>query len=137
MKNFALRFPCDDGYSPRIDDDAVMRMAQAVPKFEFLQLGAEPYRIATGVTANGLAALVRHWPNLSVLCVHFRVASTGCPVGGSKILNVEFVEKKWKEVVKIIKLLRKYARVRRISVSLVHLGDILPGDALGTEAPQE
>ena len=64
MKHLAVRFPCDDGCSSRVDDDAVINLAQAMPKLEFLQLGAEPCRIAAGVTVKGPEALAHHCQNL-------------------------------------------------------------------------
>ncbi|KAF9643098.1 hypothetical protein BDM02DRAFT_1744661 [Thelephora ganbajun] len=67
---------CDGGCSSRVDDDIIINLARSMPKLEMVVLGDEPCsRIPTGVTARGLVALAHHCPNLSLLRVHFHVAT--------------------------------------------------------------
>ena len=59
-----------------MDDDVITALAQAMPKLKTLLLGDVPCsEISTGATVRGLAALAHHCPDLSILRVHFHVAS--------------------------------------------------------------
>jgi len=51
-----------------------------MPKLEDLRLGHEPCDTPTGVTAKGLVVLTYHCPNLSVLHIHFQVATLSAPL---------------------------------------------------------
>ena len=80
MKTLSIHFPCDRGCYLRVGDDDIINLARAMPELEILRLGDRPCRrIPTGVTAKGLAVLAHHCPNLSVLCIHFQVASLTLP----------------------------------------------------------
>jgi len=68
-----IEFSCYTGCSSRVDDDIVIRLAQAMPKLEILRLGGEPCRAPTGVTLKGLVTLARRCPHLSKLRIHLRV----------------------------------------------------------------
>ena len=75
-----VELSCDDECSSRVDDDIIISLSQAMPKLEVLGLGDPPCRqIAAGVTTKGLVALAHHCPNLSILCIHFQVASLSNP----------------------------------------------------------
>jgi hypothetical protein len=75
LTDLVIGFPCHDGCLSRVDDDIVISLAQAIPKLKVLQLGYEPCRAPTGVTFKGLTALACCCPQLSELCIHFRVDS--------------------------------------------------------------
>jgi len=76
MTRLYIDFSCDDGCSSNVDDDAIINLARAMPKLEYLHLGDAPCRhIPTGVTAKGLVVLAQHCPNLDFLCIHFQGAS--------------------------------------------------------------
>ena len=82
LVNLTIDSACDDSCS-RVDDDIIIDLSRAMPKLESLRLGNEPCRRFTGgVTAKGLVALAHDCPNLSTLCVHFRVASLSDPPTG-------------------------------------------------------
>lgn len=79
-KTLKIHFPCNNGCSSRVDDDAIINLARAMPKLETLQLGDTPCRrITAGVTTNGLMVLAHHCPNLSSLYIHFQAASLSAP----------------------------------------------------------
>jgi len=79
MVNLEIEFYCDDECS-RVDDDIVISLSREMPKLKSLKLGDEPCREFTaGVTAKGLVALARNCPNLSLLRIHFQLASLSIP----------------------------------------------------------
>jgi len=81
---------CDDDCFSTVDDDVITALAQAMPKLEFLLLGDAPCsEISIGVTVRGLAVLAHHCPDLSVLRVHFQVASLCAPpaIDGATPIN--------------------------------------------------
>lgn len=80
LKELVVEFSCRGGCSSTIDDDVITELAQTMPKLEILQFGEEPCSIPTGVTAKGLAALAFYCLHLSMLRIHFRVASLN-PIG--------------------------------------------------------
>jgi len=83
-----IRFSCGDDCSSTVDDDIIINLARAMPKLEILQLGNEPCRrIPIGVTVEGLVVLAHHCPNLSVLRIHFQVASLIAPPATSRITS--------------------------------------------------
>ena len=66
-----------------MDDDIVISLSRAMPKLKRLGLGNAPCRQpTTGVTAKGFMALAHHCQDLSLLRVHFQVASLGVPLAG-------------------------------------------------------
>jgi hypothetical protein len=75
LTDLVIKFPCDDGCLSGVGDDIVISLAQAMPKLKVLQLGYEPCRVPAGVTFKGLIALACGCPQLSGLCIHFRVDS--------------------------------------------------------------
>ena len=78
MAKLLIECPCERICSSSVDDDIISTLARTMPKLETLQLGDPPCReIPTGVTAEGLAVLARHCPDLSTLRIHFQVASFG------------------------------------------------------------
>ena len=78
--DLAIKFPCDNGCSSRVDDQLVVNLSRLMPRLQVLRLGYDPCReFIIGVTAKGLAALALHCPNLRSLCVHFCVASLISP----------------------------------------------------------
>jgi hypothetical protein len=80
MKTLNIHFPCDDNCSSRVDDDVIINLARAMPKLEILRLGDIPCRrTPAGATTKGLVVLARHCPDLSTLCIHFRVANLSAP----------------------------------------------------------
>ena len=80
LVDLEIRFSCDAGCSSTVDDDIVVSLSQAMPKLEYLGLGAEPCRQTTdGVTTKGLLALAHHCPELLNLRVHLQVASLSDP----------------------------------------------------------
>jgi len=80
MIYLVIESSCDDGCSSNVDDDIIINLAEAMPKLEHLQLGDTPcHHSPIGVTAKGLVALAYHCPNLSVLRIHFQVASLSAP----------------------------------------------------------
>ena len=75
-----IQSSCDGECSSRVDDDVVINLSRAMPKLKFLKLGNEPCRqFTTGVTVKGLMALAHHCSSLSVLRIHFQVASLSVP----------------------------------------------------------
>jgi len=85
LRELIIESPCGSVCSASVDNDTIVALARAMPKLETLRLGDLPCReIPTGVTAEGLAVLARHCPDLSVLRVHFQVATLSAPpvVGG-------------------------------------------------------
>jgi len=71
---------CDDGCSSTVDDNIILDLARAMPKLETLQLGGKPCREPrTGVTVKGFAVLAHYCPDLSILGIHFQVASLSTP----------------------------------------------------------
>ena len=80
LKTLVIGFPCDDSCSSRVDDNAIMNLARAMPKLESLLLGDSPCgKIPTGVTVKGLAVLAGHCPDIRNLCVHFQVTDLSAP----------------------------------------------------------
>ena len=80
LANLIVEFSCDGGCSSRVDDDTIMNLARAMPGLGMLQLGKDPCReIPIGVTTKGLTTLANHCPYLSVLRIHFQVASLCTP----------------------------------------------------------
>ena len=75
LRELEIRFSCERGCSSTIDDAIITDMARAMPKLKTLRFGEEPCGTPTGVTAEGLAILAHYCPNLSDLCIHFRVDS--------------------------------------------------------------
>ena len=75
LQHLRIEFTCDDGCSSKVDDDIIISLAGAMPKLEFLQLGASPCQTPTGITVNGLIGLACRCPNLTHLCVHFQGTS--------------------------------------------------------------
>ena len=81
LTELIIEFPCGSICSSNVDDDIIGTLAQTMPKLETLQLGDPPCReFPTGVTAEGLAVLANHCPGLSILRIHFQVASLGVPL---------------------------------------------------------
>ena len=81
LVDLEIEFSCHDGCSSRVDDDIVTSLSRAMPKLNYLKLGDAPCRqITTGVTTKGLVALARHCPDLSILRIHFQVASLSIPL---------------------------------------------------------
>ena len=75
-----IEFSCNGECSSSVDDDIVISLSQAMPKLTVLRLGYNPCREpTTGVTTKGLVALALHCPKLSILRVHFQVASLSAP----------------------------------------------------------
>ena len=67
---------CDGGCSSRMDDNIIINLSRAMPKLESLKLDDVPcYQFTTGVTAKGLMALAHNCPKLSILRIHFQVAT--------------------------------------------------------------
>ena len=80
MMEIHVESPCDDGCSSTVDDDIVIDLSRAMPKLKVLKLGGDPCsQFTTGITVKGLLALAYHCPNLSVLRIHFHVASLSEP----------------------------------------------------------
>ena len=80
LVDLVIGFSCDGGCSSRVDDDIVISLSRAMPKLTSLQLGDDPCEeLMTGVTAKGLTALALHCPKLSILRIHFQVASLSAP----------------------------------------------------------
>jgi hypothetical protein len=75
LTKLEIRFSCRNSCSSRADDDVIIDLAQAMPKLEVLELGGAPCGTPTGVTFKGLIALACRCPQLSELCIHFRVDS--------------------------------------------------------------
>ena len=85
LTELIIESPCSDVCSTSVDDDIIATLAQAMPKLETVVLGDRPcHEVSTGVTAEGLAILAHHCPDLSTLRIHFQVASFSVPpvVGG-------------------------------------------------------
>ena len=83
LVDLEIECPCYNGCSSRVDDDIVINLSRAMPKLKRLRLGDTPCRQpTTGVTAKGLMALAHHCKDLSLLRVHFQVASLGVPLAG-------------------------------------------------------
>ena len=79
-----IEFYCG-GECSRVDDDIIISLSQEMPKLKFLKLGGGPCRQFTGgVTAKGLAVLAQNCPNLSLLRIHFQVASLCIPPAGPR-----------------------------------------------------
>ena len=77
---------CDGGCSSRMDDNIITNLSRAMPKLESLLLDDVPcYQFTTGVTAKGLIALAHNCPKLSLLRVHFQVATLGVAPAGPGI----------------------------------------------------
>jgi hypothetical protein len=94
LRELEIRFSCERGCSSTIDDAIITDMARAMPKLKTLRLGEDPCGTPTGVTAEGLTILAYYCPNLSDLCIHFRVDSlstlpaiSGTPRVGSTTLR--------------------------------------------------
>ena len=80
LTTLIVSFPCDGGCSSRVDDETIMNLARTMPKLAILQLGSSPcHEIPIGVTIRGFMFLANHCPDLSELCVHFKVASLSAP----------------------------------------------------------
>ena len=74
LNKIVIRFSCQGGCSSTVDDDIITDIARAMPRLETLQFG-HPCETPTGVTVKGLAALAHYCPHLSVLCIHFQLAT--------------------------------------------------------------
>jgi len=75
LEKIEIQFSCKGGCSSKIDDNIIVSLGQAMPKLEILCLGRTPCAAPTGITVNGLVALACHCPRLSILRIHFQVAS--------------------------------------------------------------
>ena len=63
-----------------MEDDIVIGLSRAMPKLKVLKLGGDPCpQFTTGITVKGLLTLAHHCPNLSVLRIHFHMASLDGP----------------------------------------------------------
>ena len=79
MVDLEIEFYCD-GECSRLGDDIIISLSQEMPKLKTLKLGDGPCRQFTGgVTVNGLVVLAQNCPNLSLLRIHFQVASLCIP----------------------------------------------------------
>ena len=88
LKELIIDFSCERGCSSAIDVDTISPVARAMPKLRVLHLGHPPCReSSTGVTAMGLVNLALDCPDLSELCIHFRVASLADMLGTSWTSN--------------------------------------------------
>ena len=76
LRELEIDFPCGRSCSSTINDDIIIDMARAMPKLEILRLDGLPCEsIRNGVTSDGLTALAHHCLHLSILRIHFQVAS--------------------------------------------------------------
>lgn len=72
LTKLEVEFSCHIGCSSTVDDDTVIKLAEAMPGLKILRLGGPPCRVVTGVTFKGLVSLALRCPQLSELCVHLQ-----------------------------------------------------------------
>ena len=88
LTELIIESPCGGVCSSTMDDDTIATLARAMPKLETLRLDDNPCRkIPIGVTAEGLAFLADHCPDLFVLRIHFQVASLSTPAAVGRMAS--------------------------------------------------